>query len=222
MNLFITFEGGEGSGKSTQARLLADRFRQQGQTFKLLREPGGTKLGEYLRSWLRDARKPLTHEAELLLFTAARAELVRKVIAPTLGQGITVILDRYADSTTAYQGYGRQLPKGKVRAVNDLATGGLTPDLTILLDGPSEITLLRARSRNRTPSIKLERFEDTDLAFHRRVRAGFLRLARKSKNRWLVIDALSPIPQIENMIWDRICQIAQIQEPGLDEAHWVV
>lgn len=208
MTLFITFEGGEGAGKSTQADRLARRFEQEGHPVALLREPGGTDLGDHLRSWLKDARNLTSHEAELLLFTAARAELVRQIIIPTLNQGTNVVLDRYADSTTAYQGYGRRLPKGKVRAANDLATGGLTPHLTILLDAPPEITLTRARSRNQRLQVPGERFEEADLTFHRRVRTGFLHLARKFDDRWLVIDALAPVSEIETTIWKRICQIS--------------
>ena len=123
--LFITFEGGEGVGKSTQARLLTERLRAAGRNVVPVHEPGGTPLGEYIRNWVKAQSAPLTSAAELLLFTASRAELVRRVIRPSLNDGAIVIADRYADSTTVYQGYGRQLPLRQVaEAANALATGG--------------------------------------------------------------------------------------------------
>jgi dTMP kinase len=199
VGLFITFEGGEGVGKTTQAALLVQLLKSDGQDVVALREPGGTPLGDYLRGWLKSSDRPLAPEAELLLFTAARAELVRSVIQPALDAGATVVLDRYADSTTAYQGYGRRLPMYQVKAANDLATGGLTPDLTILLDAPIAPTLQRALKRSGPDG---RRFEDTDPAFHRRVRAGFKRVARRAPKRWLVLDALAAREEVAGAIGD--------------------
>ena len=202
MGLFITFEGGEGTGKSTQARLLVDRLSAQGRPVVGLREPGGTPLGDYLRGWLKSADRPLTAEAELLLFVASRAELVRTVIVPALEAGTTVVLDRYADSTTAYQGHGRRLPLRMVRAANQLATEGLTPDLTVLLDAPPAAALGRVS----VPAAGDDgrRFEEADAGFHRRVRLGFRRLARRSPGRWLVLDALAPVETIHAWVWERV------------------
>ena len=201
MGLFITFEGGEGVGKTTHVGLLVDRLKANGHAAAALREPGGTPLGDYLRDWLKSTDRPLTYEAELLLFTAARAELVRTVIKPTLDQGATVVLDRYADSTTAYQGYGRRLPMAQVRAANQLATGGLTPDLTILLEGSLEETLRRADERE---DLRDRRFEDEEMAFHRRVRSGFRRLARRNPARWEVVDTSRSVEEAHEQIWGRV------------------
>ena len=201
MGLFITFEGDEGVGKTTHVGLLVDRLKANGHAAAALREPGGTPLGDYLRDWLKSTDRPLTYEAELLLFTAARAELVRTVIKPTLDQGATVVLDRYADSTTAYQGYGRRLPMAQVRAANQLATGGLTPDLTILLEGSLEETLRRADERE---DLRDRRFEDEEMAFHRRVRSGFRRLARRNPARWEVVDTSRSVEEAHEQIWGRV------------------
>ena len=146
MGLFISFEGGEGSGKSTQAALLAERLQQAGRRVAHLREPGSTGLGDYLRRWLKSNDRAMTHEAELFLFTAARAELVRRVVKPALKDGEVVVCDRYADSTMAYQGYGRGLPLAAVQSANRLAAGGVWPDVTFLLDGDPQALLLRARA----------------------------------------------------------------------------
>jgi dTMP kinase len=203
--LFITFEGGEGAGKSTQANLLVERLRAVGETVVALREPGGTPLGDYLRDWLKASDRPLTAEAELLLFVAARAELVRSLIIPALAAEQAVVLDRYADSTTAYQGYGRGLPLRQVASANALATGGLSPGLTVLLDAPPEATLQRALSR--TGEDGERRFEDEAAAFHRRVRAGFLRLAKRSPERWLVLDAMESEATIHARVWKRVQRV---------------
>ncbi len=202
MGLFITFEGGEGVGKSTQARMLHDRLAGEGRRVLGLREPGGTPLGDYLREWLKAADAPLGAEAELFLFTAARAELVHQVIQPALEDGLTVVLDRYADSTTVYQGDARGLPEAAVRAANDLATGGLTPDLTILLDAPPAIALRRAA--NRSAPEEGERFEQESAAFHDLVRAGFQRLAERSPQRWLVLDAQLSVDEVAVQVWERV------------------
>lgn len=201
MALFITFEGGEGTGKTTQVQLLVAHLEEQGHATLALREPGGTPLGDYLRTWLKAEDQPLTAEAELLLFAAARAELVRSVIKPALEAGTHVILDRFADSTTVYQGYGRRLPMPQVRAANSIASGGLVPDSTFLLDAPLDVTLVRAFSREDAGG---RRFEDEDIAFHRRVRAGFRRLAKRNLQRWLVVDATGNIGLVHETIWKRV------------------
>lgn len=199
VSLFVTFEGGEGAGKSTQAQLLTDRLIAEGRAAVRLHEPGGTPLGEHLRGWLKDPSREITAEAELFLFEAARAELVRTVVRPAIEAGTAVVLDRYADSSTAYQGYGRKLSRGAVGAANVLATGGLQPDLTILLDAPPGELLRRAAGRSDPASE--QRFELADTAFHRRVRAGFLRLARRSPTRWLVLDAREPPDRVAELVW---------------------
>ena len=185
--LFITFEGSEGSGKTSQAKRLAEVLREDRERVLLTREPGGTHLGEQVRSIVL-AEAPSDREivpvAEALLFNAARAQLVAEVIRPALDAGEIVVCDRFADSTLAYQGYGAGTAIADLMAIADAATGGLVPDLTILLDVPPEIGLARK------PDHARNRFEVSfDLEFHRRVRDGFLDLARKDPGRWAVIDA---------------------------------
>jgi dTMP kinase len=181
----ITFEGGEGSGKSTQVELLARRLETAGRRILKLREPGGTPLGEELRQLLLHRRADISPQAELLLFLAARAELVRAVIRPALAEGTIVICDRFSDSTLAYQGYGRGIDLDQVRKLNDSATGGLKPNLTVLLDLPVEA----GRSRKQRDE---DVFQGEDDAFHERVRQGYLELAREEPDRWLVLDATRP------------------------------
>jgi dTMP kinase len=202
MALFITFEGGEGCGKSTQARALHRRLKQLAIPALITREPGGTLLGQKLRRWLKWAQdsgiSPLT---ELLLFNAARSQLVSEVLKPNLDKGKTVICDRYADSTTAYQGYGRGLDRETVRTINKAATQGLEPDLTILLDISPEAGLARKSSQRQ------DRFEQEAVAFHRRVREGYLRLAEAEPRRWLVIDATKDKEGIAQIIWKKVISI---------------
>lgn len=202
MALFITFEGGEGSGKSLQARALYRRLSQLAVPALLTYEPGGTPLGKKLGHWLKWAQdtdiSPLT---ELLLFNASRAQLVIEVIQPSLESGNIVISDRYADSTTAYQSYGRGLDLSMVKATNNAATQGLKPDLTVLLDMPVEEGLARKRFKRQ------DRFEQEDIAFHKRVRAGYLTLAANDPERWLVVDAAQSKVKIEQIIWQRVSQL---------------
>ena len=206
MSLFITFEGGEGCGKSVQARALYRRLAQLAIPALLTHEPGGTSLGKKLSRWLKWAKdtdiQPLT---ELLLFNASRAQLVTKVIQPNLESGIVVICDRYADSTTAYQGHGRGLDLEIVKAINDTATQGLKPALTILLDMPVEAGLARKRGK------KQDRFEQEEIAFHQRVREGYLKLAANDPERWLVIDATQSRGKIAQIIWQRVSQLLSNQ-----------
>ncbi|MBI4318129.1 MAG: dTMP kinase [Chloroflexi bacterium] len=184
--MFITFEGPEGSGKSTQAQLLFQFLQGKGHDVILTREPGGTRLGENLRQVVMFGENiAVSPRAETLIFAAARAQLVEDVIRAHLVRG-HVVCDRFADSTTAYQGYGRGLPIRDVLATNAFATGGLVPDLTILLDIPVEIGLLRNCN---DISAGRDRFESEDIAFHGRVRQGYLALAAAEPSRWRVIDA---------------------------------
>jgi dTMP kinase len=194
---FITFEGGEGSGKSTQSQLLADHLTSAGRTVLRLREPGATPLGESLRELLLHRRTGMSPEAELLLFLAARAELVRSVIRPALDAGTVVICDRFSDSTFAYQGYGRGLELGRLRTLNDWATGGLVPDLTVLLDVPVEVGL--RRKHGETDAFQLETVE-----FHERVRQGYLSLATSEPSRWLVADGTMPVAEIAARITEAV------------------
>jgi len=199
MALFITFEGGEGCGKSVQARSLYRRLVRLAIPALLTHEPGGTSFGKRVGYWLKWAEgvkiSPMT---ELLLFNASRAQLVAEVLRPGLKAGQTIISDRYADSTTAYQSYGRRLALDIVKAVNRAATGGLMPDLTVLLDISAEEGLARKRTSKR------DRFEAEDIAFHRRVREGYLKLAASEPERWLVIDASQSKAKIKEIIWQRV------------------
>ena len=199
MASFISFEGGEGSGKSVQARALRRRLLQAAVPVLLIHEPGGTPLGARIGRWLKWARTvDMSPLSELLMFNASRAQLVRDVIAPALKGGKVVICDRYTDSTVAYQGYARGLDLETVRRVNDTATGGLVPHLKVLLDIPAEEGLARKKDRVR------DRFEQEDTAFHRRVREGYLALAADDPEHWRVIDAAQSRAKVEQGIWDSV------------------
>ncbi len=202
MALFITFEGGEGSGKSVQARALYKRLSQSAISALLTHEPGGTPFGNKIGRWLKWTKdtdiSPLT---ELLLFNASRAQLVNEVIRPNLEKGKFVICDRYADSTTAYQSYGRGLDLEMVKTINNAATQGLKPDLIVLLDIPVEAGLARKRVK------KQDRFEQEDIAFHQRVREGYLKLAANDPQRWVVVDASQSKAKIREIIWQRVSQL---------------
>jgi dTMP kinase len=198
VSLFITFEGGEGSGKSTQARALYRRLHQIAVPALLTHEPGVTSLGRKvarLLKWAQDVE--ISPVAELLLFNTSRAQIVAEVIRPNLESGKVVVCDRYADSTTAYQGYGRELDLRMVASINQAGTLGLMPDLTVLLDMPVEGGLSRKGSRR-------DRFEGEDKVFHRRVREGYLKLAANEPERWLVIDAEKSKEEITRIIWHRV------------------
>jgi dTMP kinase len=189
---FITLEGPEGAGKTVVARRLAEALTRAGRTVRLTREPGGTPLGERIRSLLLgDATLEVDARADALLFNAARAQLVRDVIRPALDAGEVVLCARFADSTLAYQGYGAGLPLDELRSIARVATGGLEPDLTILLDVDPAIGIRRKTGDARN------RFEASfDLEFHRRVREGFLDLARAEPERWRVIDSARRIDPV--------------------------
>ena len=202
MSLFITFEGGEGCGKSVQAEALYRRLSELAIPAVLTHEPGGTSLGDKITGLLKWAQDTdISPVAELLLFNASRAQLVAEVIQPNLRSGEVVICDRYADSTTVYQGYGRGLDLKMVKAVNDAGTSGLRPDLTVLLDISVEEGFARKEGEKR------DRFEQQDIAFHQRVREGFLDLAAGEPERWLVVDAAQSKEKIAEIIWHRVSQL---------------
>ena len=188
---FITLEGPEGSGKSTHARLLVAQLQAGGHAVITTREPGGTSVGEAVRQLLQhDAGgEGMAAKAELFLFMASRAQLVRQIIVPALADGVCVVCDRFADSTTAYQGYARGCDVEKILALNDLATGGLAPDLTILLDVDVKAGFERLRHRNLRHGVEKDRIEREALCFHERVRSGYLELARRWPQRIRVVDA---------------------------------
>jgi len=201
LGLFITFEGGEGCGKSTQSRLLLKKIEQQNIPVVLTHEPGGTALGNELRKALKRRRGSfISPQAELFLVAASRAQLVAEVIRPALEEGKVVICDRFIYSTLVYQGYGRGLDLTAIEMVNNIATQNLKPDLTIFLDISPEQGLARKRSLK-------DRFELEDLSFHRRVRDGYLKAAAAEPDRWLVIDASLPKGKIAEIIWDRVSQL---------------
>ncbi len=184
--LFITLEGPDGSGKTTQARWLAEWLTAQGYPLLTTREPGGTRIGEAIRAVVHDcAHIEMAPQAEILLYSASRAQHVAEVIRPALAAGKLVLCDRYFDSTYAYQGYGRGLPLATLRVITEFAVQGLLPDLTLYLDVAPEIGLQR-RARG---GGELNRLDREALAFHERVRAGYLELAAAEPARWRIIDA---------------------------------
>jgi dTMP kinase len=199
--LFIAFEGGEGCGKSTQARALWRELERQNVPAVLTHEPGGTALGNRIKELLKEQQEnPFTIQAELLLFAASRAQLVADVIHPALKEDKVVICDRFSDSTLAYQGYGRGLDLKVVEKVNYLATQNSKPDVVILLDISPEQGL----GRKRNPK---GRFEVEDLSFHHRVREGYLKIAAADPARWLIIDATLSKTRISHIIWERVSRL---------------
>ncbi|NLG70496.1 MAG: dTMP kinase [Chloroflexi bacterium] len=206
--MFITFEGPDGSGKSSQISALAEYLRAAGYSILQTREPGGTAIGDKIRTLLFDLKNTdITHRTEILLFQASRAQLVSQVIRPHLEAGWVVLCDRFADSTLAYQGYGYECRFGidELRRIIDFATQGLKPDLTLLLDVDVEVGL---RRRQRTGD--WNRLDAFDLAFHRRVRSGYLELAREEPQRWVIVDASRPSEQVQEEI--RKVVISRLQE----------
>jgi dTMP kinase len=192
--MFITLEGPEGSGKSSQLPALAEFLRRQGRTVLTTREPGGTPIGEQVRAVLTSMKNTgMNPTTEILLFCAARAQLVEEIIRPSLGRSEIVLSDRYADATLAYQGYGHGYALDLLRQLLNFATGGLWPDLTLLLDLSSEDGLRRKRSNGG----EWNRLDAYELAFHQRVRAGYLELARQEPQRWRIIDAAMPPEMVQ-------------------------
>lgn len=199
---FITFEGGEGCGKSTQVRRLAAALAERGIEAVFTREPGGTRLAELIRGLLREElQDPPCDKAELLLFLAARAQLVKNVIEPALAAGKWVVSDRFSDSTFAYQGYGRGLPLETLRVLNEFATSGLKPDLTLLLDVEPGTAQARLRGREAATNTTADRIESAGSDFHARLRAGFLEMAAAEPERIVKIDANGSPDEVWERVW---------------------
>jgi dTMP kinase len=227
--LFISFDGTEGGGKSTQIQILARRLQERGRIVRLLREPGGTPIGEEIRHTLKhsEANRAMTSEAELLLMNASRAQLVREVIRPALAAGEVVLCDRFYDSTTAYQGHGRQLDLARVRAVIDFAVGETRPHLTLLLDVPLAVSEARRLSRQAklldvpktAPAGPVplsfqeplrDRMEEADRAFFERVHEGYQAIAAAEPGRVRVLDATRSVEEVSAQVW---ALVAPLLEP---------
>lgn len=196
--LFVTVEGGEGVGKSTQARRIAEAFRGAGRAVVETREPGGTALGDRVRALLLDPASEMSARTEAVLYEASRSELVGEVIAPALARGDVVVCDRFFDSTTAYQAYGRGLDLAEVRALNLIATAGLVPDVTVLL------TLEAGESLARATRDGADRIERESLEFHRRVHDGFLAIAADEPARFVVVNAIGGPDEVANAVWSAL------------------
>ncbi|HZR16729.1 MAG TPA: dTMP kinase [Verrucomicrobiae bacterium] len=204
--LFITFEGNEGSGKSTQIALLAARLQGLGHRVRSLREPGGTPIGEEIRHTLKHSpsNHAMTPEAELLLMNASRAQLVREIIRPALEAGEIVLCDRFYDSTTAYQGYGRQLNLKLIETLTDFAVGHTRPDLTLLLLVPDPLSQQRRSARQAAQPVVRDRIEEADHEFFARVAHGYENILHAEPNRMRYIDANRTIKQVETEIWNTV------------------
>lgn len=201
--LFITLEGIDFCGKTTQAKRLVSHLRRKGQEVLLVREPGGNRVAEKIRKVLLSRKNSdMTHLTELLLYEAARSQLTEKVILPALKSGKTVVCDRYADSSLAYQGFGRGLDKKMIESLNRIATFGLSPDLTIILDVPLAVSAKRRRLEGK----EKDRLEKERSDFHKRIRQGFLAIARKNRKRVKVVDGTGNI----DLTWQKIKGITDI------------
>ena len=201
MGCFIVFEGGDGSGKSTQARSLFRRLRSRNIKALRTREPGGTPLGRALRRLLKSG-EPMSPISELMLFEAARAQLVQEVIRPFLEEAGVVVADRFTSSTVAYQGYGRGLDRELIERLNLEATGGLEPDLTVLLDLPVETALARKVGEN--DGGKDDTFDSAPVDFHHKIRRGYSALAASDPEGWLVLDGQRPSEELSSEIWAKV------------------
>lgn len=204
--VFITFEGTEGSGKSTHAAHVAKRIAALKRDVVTTREPGGTPLGERIREVIKHdpAANGMSSEAETLLFQTSRAELVRRVIRPALERGAVVICDRFTDSTMAYQGAGRGMDRAQLIDVCRFATGGLTPNLTILMDVDVDTSLRRMKERNQKAGIPADRIEVEDRLFHQRIRQGFLDLAAANHKRIRRVDARGSFDAVATVVWNHV------------------
>ncbi len=197
--MFITFEGPDGSGKSTQAKQLAEYLGSNGCSVLLTREPGGTTIGEQIRQVvLSKHSQEITHQTEALLFSAARAQIVAEVIKPALAAGKIVVCDRYADSTMAYQGYGLGLDLNALQTITRFATDGLVPDLTFYIDVPVSVGIARKQSD------QVNRLDQKEIAYHEKVRAGFLKLAKAEPSRWVVVDGTQQVELVQKEIRARV------------------
>lgn len=201
---FITFEGGEGCGKTSQIQRLVARLRTMGRSVEVAHEPGGTEIGEQIRHVLQYSKQSaaMVSEAELLLFCASRAQLVREVIRPALNRGRVVVCDRFHDSTAVYQGVGRKLDPKIVAAINRFAIGECVPDLTLVIDLDPRIGLERARGRE-----LFDRMENQKLEFYRRVRRGYLDLAKREPKRVKIVDGSQSLEGMEQQIWDLVSHV---------------
>ena len=201
--MFITLEGPEGGGKTSHIQALVEFLCAQGIDARATCEPGGTSIGDQVRDVLKNTNNVEMHpRTEILLFCAARAQLVEQVIVPGLADGVTYVSDRYADSTLAYQGYGHGVDLSTLRSLLNFATGGRWPDLTFLLDIPTEAGL----DRKRLQKMDWNRFEEYELDFHRRVRSGYLELARQDPQRWRIIDALQPWKDVQAQMQQAVAE----------------
>jgi dTMP kinase len=206
--MFLTFEGLDFSGKTTQARLVVEKLKAppphsgiSPRTVQFIREPGGTRISERLREILLDRKNlELSQMTELLLFSASRAQLVEEVILPALQGGETVVCDRYYDSTTAYQGYGRGLDLATIRRINAAATFGLKPDLTVLVDIPVE----EIERRKGLTGISFDRMENSGKSFYEKVRNGYREIAREEPGRFVIVDGVKTIQELEQEIWNAV------------------
>ena len=203
---FITFEGSEGCGKSTQIDLLTRRLRALSYRVRNVREPGGTPIGEEIRHTVKHSKSnsAMTPEAELLLMNASRAQLVREVLRPALAAGEVVICDRFYDSTTAYQGYGRQLDLKMVQSVVDIAVGDTRPDITLLLTVSPEIAEMRRAMRQSTLPFMRDRIEEADRKFFERVEQGFAAIAAAEPNRFRIVEASGSMEGVSERIYDLV------------------
>lgn len=198
--MFITFEGIDGSGKSTQIQLLKDMLEKRNHVVTLLREPGGNILSEQIRQLLLDSKEQVDPRCELLLFTAARAQLVSSVIRPALEAGYIVICDRYIDSSVAYQGYGRGLSIESIESINDFATAGLVPDITFIFDLSVDDAAKRAGFRSNDNQTKADRMERSGDAFFERTKQGYLKIAKKSDRNIFIINANDAMNDIREQV----------------------
>lgn len=203
--LLITLEGIDGCGKSTQTGLLRDRLSQKCIDYIMVREPGGTNLGENVRQVLLDNSYSPSLFSELFLYMAARSELARQVIGPALSSGRLVLCDRFTDSTLAYQGFGGGASLETIRYLSNIATGGLVPDMTVLLDLPVEEAAGRLGAT-------ADRMESKDIKFHQRVRDGYLEIARSEPQRIKVLNASCPLEELGSMIWNLVDELINVNK----------
>lgn len=201
----VTFEGSEGSGKSTQINLISNRFSDAGYDVVVTREPGGTAIGEEIRHVLKHtaSEAEMHPETELLLFAASRAQLVREVIRPAIAEGKIVLCDRFIDSTTVYQGIGRRIQSGPVHMINTFAVGDLVPDVTVVIDVPAEVGF--ERIRHRVTDLP-DRMEAENIEFYRKVREGYLMLAKALPERFIIVDGNEPVTSVEEKLWKALRQ----------------